>query len=57
MLLTADSGGLFNNPYVRVFRCSAYVFEPEGSDGVFSLDGEVNDSACQSADRMPLAMP
>lgn len=41
MLLTVDDGGLFDDPHVRVFRCSAYVFEPnEEVPGNFSLDGE-----------------
>jgi sphingosine kinase len=40
MLLTVDDGGLLNHSHVRVFRCSEYIFEPEGNDGLFSLDGE-----------------
>lgn len=51
LLLTADDGGLLDNPHVRVFRCSKYVLEPLPSlknqqknlhklEGKYSLDGE-----------------
>jgi diacylglycerol kinase family enzyme len=48
MLLTADDGGLLQNPHVRIFRASKYVIEPmvaksgksKEVPGKFSLDGE-----------------